>query len=108
LVVARRTPTDKNLVPPPPSDDAPAPRRPRAKRETAELPVMTRTRTQGFWNQRQPRPNSEAVTVIATPPRGTRTVNAESTRAPTARARRPSTGSDDFIEEVPTNVVPDE
>ena len=66
---------------------------------------MTRARTQGFWAQRQPRPNSEAVAVIATPPRGVATA---STRAATVRTRRPSTGQDDFLEEVATNVVPEE
>jgi len=103
--VARRTPTDKNVVPPPPASDEPAGRRPRAKRETAELPVMTRARTQGFWNQRQPRPMSEAIAVIATPPKGVATAT---TRAATVRTRRPSTGQDDFLEEVATNVVSDD
>jgi len=105
--VARRTPTDQNAAPPPPSTE-PAPRRPRAKRETAELPVMTRARTQGFWNQRQPRAMSEAVAVIATPPSGTRTAEPTTTRAPTVRSRRPSTGADDFLEEAATNVVTEE
>ena len=66
---------------------------------------MTRARTQGFWNQRQPRAMSEAVAVIATPPKG---VSTATTRAATERARRPSTGQDVFLEEVATNVVPEE
>jgi len=66
---------------------------------------MTRARTQGFWNQRQPRANSEAVAVIATPPKGVATQNV---RAPTVRTRRASTGADDFLEEAATNVVTDE
>ena len=69
---------------------------------------MTRARTQGFWNQRQPRAMSEAVAVIATPPTGTRAAAASTTRAPTVRTRRPTTGSDDFLEEVATNVVDEE
>ncbi len=65
---------------------------------------MTRAQTQGFWNQRQPRSSSESITVIATPTKPP----TKATRAPTVRTRRPSTSggtSDDFLEEVPTNVV---
>lgn len=67
---------------------------------------MTRARTQGFWNQRQPRAMSEAVAVIATPAKQ----ESKATRAPTVRSRRPSStgGSDDFLEEVATNVITEE
>ena len=69
---------------------------------------MTRARTQGFWNQRQPRAISEAVAVIATPSKPA----TKATRAPTVRTRRSTssggTSGDDFLEEVPTNVVTEE
>ena len=67
---------------------------------------MTRARTQGFWNQRQPRAMSEAVAVIATPTKP----ETKPARAPTVRTRRASStgNSDDFLEEVATNVVPEE
>ena len=64
---------------------------------------MTRARTAGFWSNRQPRPISESVTVIATD-----APKPKSTRAPTAGAKRPTTGTDDFLEEGPTNVAPEE
>lgn len=66
---------------------------------------MTRARTQGFWNERQPRAMSEAIAVIKTPPTGVAT---QSVRAPTVRTRRASTAGDDFLEEVATNVVTEE
>ncbi len=97
-------PTDPSAAPPAPTP-APTPsRRARARRETAELSVVTeRTRTSGFWGNRQPRAISEAVTMIAPEP----PPQPQSTRAPTAKAGRPGT-SDDFLEEVATNVLPPE
>jgi hypothetical protein len=99
--VAKRAPTDPNVAPPPPLA-APSGRRARARRETAELPVNERARTSGFWATRQPRAISAPVTVIST-----ETPKPKSTRAPTANAKRPGT-SDDFLEEVATNVIIDE
>lgn len=61
--------------------------------------VTERARTSGFWGNRPPRAMSEAVTMIAGEPAPKPTT----TRAPTANARRPTT-SDDFLEEVPTDV----
>ncbi len=61
--------------------------------------VNERTRTSGFWGNRPPRAMSEAVTMIAPDP----STQPTTTRAPTAKAGRPST-SDDFLEEVATNV----
>jgi hypothetical protein len=95
-------PTDPSAAPPP-AEPAP-PRRARARRETAELTVINeRARTSGFWGNRQPRPISEAVTMIAPEP----TPQPPSTRAATAKAGRASS-SDDFLEEVATNVLPPE
>jgi hypothetical protein len=97
--VAKRPPTDPAPAPTP--GQAPAGRRPRARRETAELTVHERARTSGFWGNRQPRALSEAVTMIAPEPEP----KPKSARAPTANARRPGSGSDDFLDEVATNVV---
>jgi len=47
---------------------------------------------------------SESVTMIAPEPAPAPVT----VRAPTANARRPSSGGDDFLEEVATNVVTDE
>jgi len=96
--VAKRTETEPAAPPPPPD---PAPRRQRARRETAELTVVTeRSRTSGFWGNRPPRAISEAVTMIAPDP----APKPKTTRAATVPARRPSTGADDFLEEVPTDI----
>ena len=98
--MAKRPPTDPDPAPTPAA--APTGRRPRARRETAELTAINeRTRTSGFWGNRQPRAISEAVTMIAPEP----DPKPKTARAPTANARRPSSGSDDFLDEVATNVV---
>ncbi len=98
--VAKRTETEP-AAPPPPPDPPPTGRRQRARRETAELTVVTeRSRTSAFWGNRPPRAISEAVTMIAPDPMPKPTT----TRAATVPARRPSTGADDFLEEVPTDV----
>ena len=98
--VAKRTETEP-AAPPPPPDPAPSGRRQRARRETAELTVVTeRSRTSAFWGNRPPRPISEAVTMIAPEP----AAKPQTTRAATVPARRPSTGADDFLEEVPTDI----
>ncbi|MBA3461496.1 MAG: hypothetical protein H0T46_16160 [Deltaproteobacteria bacterium] len=104
--MAKRTPTDPNVAPPPPLA-ASSERRARARRETAELTTVNeRARTSGFWATRQPRAGSAPVAVISTEPRPS-SPSAMSTRAPTANARGPGT-SDDFVEEVATNVIIDE
>lgn len=64
---------------------------------------MTRARTSGFWGNRPPRAMSESVTMIADP-----ATKPNSTRAETATGRRPGSASDDFLEEVATNVVTEE
>ena len=71
---------------------------------------MTRAQTQGFWNQRQLRPSSESIAVIATPPKPGTKAAEKPQRAPTVRTRRPSSSGpgDEFLEEVPTNVVNEE
>jgi hypothetical protein len=98
--VAKRTETEP-AAPPPPPDPAPTGRRQRARRETAELTVVTeRSRTAAFWGNRPPRAISEAVTMIAPDP----TPKPKSTRAATVPARHASTGADDFLEEVPTDI----
>jgi len=95
--VAKRTETEPAATPPPPE---PTGRRPRARRETAELTVVTeRSRTSAFWGNRQPRAISEAVTMIAPDP----APKPKTTRAATVPAR-PSTSADDFLEEVPTDI----
>lgn len=97
--VAKRTETEP-AAPPPPPDPAP-PRRPRARRETAELTVVTEPlKTSGFWGNRPPRAISEAVTMIAPDP----APKPKTTRAATVPARRAATDADDFLEEVPTDV----
>jgi hypothetical protein len=98
--VAKRTETEP-AAPPPPPDPAPTGRRPRARRETAELTIVAeRSRTQGFWGNRPPRAISEAVTMIAPAPAPKPTT----TRAATVSARRPSTGADDFLDEAATEI----
>lgn len=62
--------------------------------------VTERARTAAFWGNRAPRAISEAVTMIAPEP----APQPKATRAPTVPARRPGTGGDDFLEEVPTDV----
>ncbi|MBL0217718.1 MAG: hypothetical protein IPQ07_28055 [Myxococcales bacterium] len=104
--MAKRTPTDPSAAPAPDAVPAPSGRRARARRETAELTVVTeRTRTSGFWGNRPPRAMSEAVTMISGDPAPKPTTT--TARAPTANARRPST-SDDFLEEVATDVLTSE
>lgn len=96
--MAKRTETEP-AAPPPPPDPAPTGRRPRARRETAELTIVTeRARTAAFWGNRAPRAISEAVTMIAPDPAP------KATPPTTVPATRPSTGGDDFLEEVPTDV----
>lgn len=93
--VAKRTETEP-AAPPPPPDPAPTGRRPRARRETAELTVVTeRTRTAAFWGNRPPRAMSEAVTMIAPEP---------APRAESAPPTRAATSSDDFLDEAATDV----
>lgn len=62
--------------------------------------VTERSRTAAFWGNRPPRAISEAVTMIAPDP----APKPKTTRAATVPARRPATGADDFLEEVPTDV----
>lgn len=79
-------------------------RRPRARRETSELTIVTeRARTSQFWGNRPPRAMSESVTMIVPEPAAP--IATGSGRVPVARGTTsPVAASDDFLDEVPTNV----